>query len=234
VREKVVRDASSRLVEYDSARWDLLEGLRARAAQVHRQLPGESLTYGSVARGDVHQGSDVDIVVIDPPASYMIELAFGGTDHIIERRLTIASPGSVPKANVVLSDGTHLSWALLPPKDREQDFHRFGGAIDATTAGPKERVPGVSKRLLLIEPVPEGHRETGVIGAEVEVARALGLPLEVVSERVRVLNRRDSVGRTGVFRSIVLEDGQTFEQVLAALSDSTPAIRRQVRYRGGR
>ncbi len=234
MREKVVRDASSRLVEYDSTRWELLESLRTRAVLVHRQLPGESLVYGSVARGDVHPGSDVDIVVLDPPASYLIELALDETHHILERRLTIASPNSVPKASVALSEGTHVSWALLPVKDREEGFHRFGGAVDAMTMGPKERVPGVSKRLLLIEPIPEGHLETGVIGSEVEAARVLGLPLEVVSERVRVLSRRDSVGRTGVFRSIVLEEGTTFEQVLEALSDSTPAIRRQVRYRGGR
>jgi predicted nucleotidyltransferase len=234
VREKVERNVSSRLIEYEDRRWDLLADLRSRAADVQRLVPGESLVYGSVARGDVHPGSDVDIVLLDPPSSYLIELSLEGAMHIVERRLIIASPNSVPKANVVLSNATKVSWALLPPKDREADFHRFGGALDSRLTEPRDRVPGVTKRLLLVEPVPEGHRETSVVGAEVEAARALDLPLEVVAERVRVLSRRDSIGRTGVFRSISVDEGTSFEQLLSTLSDSNPAVRRQVRYRGGR
>jgi predicted nucleotidyltransferase len=73
-----------------------------------------------------------------------------------------------------------------------------------------------------------------VVGVEVDVARTLGLQLDVILERVRVLSRRDAVGRTGVFRSVAVPEGETFEQVLMALADSTPAIRRQLRYRGSR
>lgn len=228
------RHVSGRLVTYDEAHWELLEGMRARAAQVQGAIPGDSLVYGSVARGDVHQGSDVDLVVQDPLPSYAVELGLSRGFHILERRITIASPGSVAKATVDLAEGAHVTWPLIPERDREEGFYLFGGALDARATGSRDRVPGVTKRLLLVVPVPEGHVESSVLGTEVEAAHALGLPLDVVRERVRVLARRDQVGRTGVFRSVKVEEGETFEQVLERMADTTPAVRRQVRYRGGR
>jgi predicted nucleotidyltransferase len=233
VREKVERHVSGRRVVYDEGRWAILDELRERATSVQQVIPGDSLVYGSVARGDVTPASDVDVVVLDPVPSYAIELALCDGFNIAERRLTIASPNSVPKANIQLTDGTNVSWSLLQQREREEGFYRFGGAVDARTVPHGERVPGVSKRLLLIEPGPEGHTETSVIGAEVEASSVLGLSLDVVEERVRVLSRRDRIGRTGVFRTLVVEEGRTFEQELASLSDTTPAVRRQMRYRGG-
>lgn len=234
VREKVRRHVSGRLVEYDLGRWELMAALRARAARVQGALGVPSLVYGSVARGDVTASSDVDVVILEPFPSYAVELSLSEAFHVVERRLTIASPNSVPKASLTLDDGSQVSWPLLPPKPREAGFYSFGGAIDATRAGPRDRVPGVSKRLLLIEPVETGHVETSVLGAEVEAARTLGLPMDVVEERVRVLARRDQVGRTGVFRSLTVGEGNTFEQLLDSLADTTPAVRRQMRYRGSR
>jgi predicted nucleotidyltransferase len=231
VREKVERHVSGRMVRYEEDRWRLLTSLRARAADVQSALPVESLVYGSVARGDVSTTSDVDIVVLGEVPSYAVEMALDQDFHVMERRITIASPNSVPKASIALDQGTEVSWPLLPPTEREMEFYRFGGAIDAIGAGARERAPGVSKRLLLVEPVEEGHVETSIVGLEVDAARRLALPVEVVMERVRVLTRRDSVGRTGVFRSVAVEEGVTFEQALDAMAVSTPAIRRQLQYR---
>ena len=163
-----------------------------------------------------------------------MELALDRGFHVVERRITIASPGSVPKANLVLAEGANVAWPMLAERDREEGFYRFGGALDARAMGLRERVPGVTKRLLIVVPTPEGHLESSLMGAEVEAARLLDLPLDVVEERVRVLSRRDQVGRTGVFRSVKVEEGETFEQVLDRLADTTPAVRRQVRYRGAR
>lgn len=231
MREKVELHVNARLVSYDDDRWSLLGLLRSKAAAVQRSLPGASLVYGSVARGDVGPGSDVDIVLGGPEPSYSVEIPLEARFHVLERRITIASPNSVPKASIILDDGVVVSWPLLPASEREDEFYRFGGAIDATRAGPRERVAGVSKRLLLIQPVGEGHLETSVVGSEVEVARALGLSMAVVMERVRVLTRRDEVGRTGVFRSIPVGEGVTFEQELERLSHTHPAVRRQFRDR---
>ena len=75
------------------------------------------------------------------------------------------------------------------------------------------------------------HHLQAVVGVEVDVARRLDLPVDVVMERVRVLTRRDAIGRTGVFRSVPVEDGMTFEQTLGSMADTTPAVRRQFRYR---
>jgi hypothetical protein len=50
----------------------------------------------------------------------------------------------------------------------------------------------------------------------------------IVQERVRVLTRRDSVGRTGVYLTRVLSDDESFEVVAKNLKDSDPAIRRTI------
>jgi predicted nucleotidyltransferase len=231
VREKVEQHVDGRQVVYDGKRWDILFRLRSHAAEVQRTLPFRTMVYGSVARGDVHEGSDVDIIVLEAIPSYQIELALSREYDVLERRLTMATPNATPKAHISTEGGTTISWPLLSQSDRESAFYAFGGWLDAASAAPRERVPGVSKRLLLIRPTPEGHMESSVIGAEVEVARHLAVSVDIVQERVRVLTRRDKVGRTGVFRSEPLDEGQTFEQLLESMAARSPAIRRQLRHR---
>jgi hypothetical protein len=233
VREKIVRHVDGRAVRYTSHRWMTLASLRARAAAVQRALPGRSMVYGSVARGDVRDGSDVDVVLVDGAPSFAVELSLESRFHIVERRITLASPSSVPKAHVVLDEGSTVSWPLLAPSEREEAFHAFGGWLDAAAAGPRDRVPGVSKRLLLVEPTPEGHVESSVVGSEVAVARRLRVPLDVVLERVRVLGRRDRVGRTGVFKSVPVPDGESLEQALDGMGATSPAVRHQLQRRQG-
>ena len=74
----------------------------------------------------------------------------------------------------------------------------------------------MDKRLLLIEPTETGHTESGIAGREPEVARLLGIGRDSVDERVRVLSRRDSVGRTGVYLREDLEPGESFGDRLRA------------------
>ena len=52
---------------------------------------------------------------------------------------------------------------------------------------------------MLIEPTPRGHIESPVAGREGQVARLLDIDTRIVMERVRTLERRRTVGRTGVF-----------------------------------
>ena len=79
-------------------------------------------------------------------------------------------------------------------------------------------MPGVDKRLMLIEPTPRGHVESPVAGREGQVARLLGVDTRIVTERVRTLERRRSVGRTGVFLKHTLEPGEGFGEALHRLS----------------
>jgi len=80
--------------------------------------------------------------------------------------------------------------------------------------------------LTLIVPTPSGHVESAVMGREEQVAKVLGVSPEIVKERVRVLTRRDAVGRTGVFLRSLLGPNETFEERLKWLTDRNPAIRR--------
>ncbi|MEB3774125.1 MAG: DNA polymerase subunit beta, partial [Desulfurococcales archaeon] len=90
------------------------------------------------------------------------------------------------------------------------------------------RVPGVSKDLNLIIPTPRGHRELEVEGNEAYVARVLGVSIETVMERVRVLTRRRIHGRTGVFIKEPVPPGASIEEVVDRLIREVPAFRRRV------
>jgi hypothetical protein len=57
------------------------------------------------------------------------------------------------------------------------------------------------------------------------------VPLDIVLERVRVLGRRDRVGRTGVFRSVPVQDGESFEQALEGMGAASPEVRHQLQRR---
>ena len=115
---------------------------------------------------------------------------------------------------------------LTRPSPLEAGFTRFGGAVDLEGVVRERRVAGVDKRLLLIEPTPQGHRESSVADRVEAAARTLGLPADVVRGRVRVLTRRASTGRTGVYLSVPVGDDESPEEALEALKDADPAVRR--------
>ena len=91
------------------------------------------------------------------------------------------------------------------------------------------RVPGIDKRLMLIEPTHAGHRESTIIGHEERVAKLLGISTDTVLNRVHTLLRRGEVGRTGVFIERELSDSETFEKALENLAGRNPAVRRRLK-----
>ena len=93
----------------------------------------------------------------------------------------------------------------------------------------KVRVAGVDKRLMLIEPTEKGHVESSVVGKEESAAKVLGISAETVLDRVHALQRRDTVGRTGVFVKKELVQNETFELALKKLSEQNPAVRRRMK-----
>ncbi|MCS7131847.1 MAG: hypothetical protein NZ934_03875, partial [Hadesarchaea archaeon] len=79
--------------------------------------------------------------------------------------------------------------------------------------------------LMLIEPTPDGHIESQVIGREAEIAKRVGVSLDIVRERVRILTRRANLGHTGIFLQRELAPDESFEAVFKQLVKENPAIK---------
>lgn len=145
------------------------------------------------------------------------------------RRVIVqATPTYTVKAHLELDETTSVSFPLAKTRKVEREFYRFGGEATLKDLEYGSRASGVDKRLMLIEPTKEGHRESSVIGREEEVARLLGISIETVLDRVRTLTRRDEVGRTGVFMKKELSENETFEMAVKRLADKNPAVRRRL------
>ena len=233
VSAKPVRRAEARVVVYGEDRWSLLAELRHKALRIMEALEARGMgcvVHGSVARGDVRPTSDVDVFVPDPPSSPVVEAALELAGFRPVRRLLVqATPAYVPKAYIELDERTCVSFPLARMRPVEREFYAFGGMLDLEGLRAGLRVPGVDKRLMLIQPTPEGHVESSILGREAEVARLLGISVQTVMDRVRALLRRDEVGRTGVFVKRELAPDESFEAVLADLAARNPAVRRRLR-----
>ena len=221
----------SRIVTYDDSHWELLNELRESALEVMQALQDNGVTsfvYGSVARGDVSKSSDIDIVIPNTVSSYKLEIAIGSG---IRRELVQATPSMVLKGHIYLENDIVVTFPLFKFKSREEEFYRWGGQTSASQLSERIRVPGVDKRLILIEPSETGHVERGVIGYEHIAAKKVGVSIDIAKDRVRVLTRRDRVGRTGVYLTRNLSPDESFEAVAKDLMDSDPALRRTIQRR---
>ncbi len=238
VREKVDRRGELRAVYYDEEHWRLLRSLREQALTVLEALARAGLrgiVHGSIARGDVHPGSDIDVFIPYPVPSYHVELALERAGLRVSHKLIVqATPHSAPKAYIALDPEEKLmvSFPLAKLSKTEYEFYFFGGALDYEGLRAGRRVPGVTKRLTLIIPREWGHEEQPVIGREAEVARIVGVSVETVLERVRVLTRRDEHGRTGVFVKLELGAWDSIEEALRSAARENPALRRVLLERG--
>ena len=220
-----------REVVYDEARWEAFRRLRARAAEVLGALQAAGLdaaAFGSVARGDVREASDVDVFIPAVVSSMQVLLALDDFT-VLGTTITQATPRALVKACVQLEDNTTVAFPLIPPREVELEFYRFGGAVGLDGVRRGQRVPGVDKRLMLIEPTEAGHVETPLSDlAPGLVAKKLNVSQRIVEERMRVLERRADVGRTGVYVCRPLAPDESAEQVLADLIAEDPALRRRL------
>ncbi len=220
---------------YIEAHWELLDRFRTDAKKLLDILEGEGISpsiHGSVVRGDVDKDSDIDVILESVVPSYKIELAL--TEHgydISSRRIVQATPSHSPKAHIYLDpeERVAVTFPLIPFRTLEWDFYKFGGLLNLPQLRGGVRAPGVTKRLTLIEPTPSGHVESAIEGRESEVAKILNVHIEIVHERIRVLKRRDRIGRTGVFLSHQLDAQEQFEAAFRGLLKSRPEIRRRQR-----
>ncbi|MEM2020970.1 MAG: nucleotidyltransferase domain-containing protein [Zestosphaera sp.] len=222
-RHKVSRIPEFREVVYDSRTWELLSSLRAKAVKVIRALSNcglNAVVHGSLARGDVTQSSDVDVVVSYLVQPYRVVLCLEGAGFIAHKQYIVkATPAATPKAYIELdAEGREVvSFPLQELSPTEWGFYRFGGVITLQELESGVRVPGVNKNLVLIIPTDRGHLESPVVNHEGYVAFLLGVSINVVHERVRLLLRRDRIGRTGTYLKYVLNAGESFEEALSKL-----------------
>jgi len=220
-------------VVYSEKHWKLLNNLRARAAEVMVALSRShihSVTHGSIARGDVSARSDVDVFIPEMTSSFAIETALERAGFPISRRVLVqATPTYSLKGFIEIDDRRCVSFSLSRLRKTEREFYRFGGEAVLQTLKENTRVPGVDKRLMLIEPTASGHVESSVIANEEIVASILGISVDTVLNRVHVLLRRDKVGRTGLFIERDLTPDETFDSVLKKLEDEKPSVRRRLR-----
>lgn len=236
-REKISSRGEEYEVVYSEETWNLLREKREQAMKLMKCLQGlvDPIIHGSVARGDVHAKSDIDIVVLYPVYSYSIEILLESCGYkVYNRKIVMATPNHVPKAYIVLhpDELVQVSFPLARLRQREIEFYYFGGALSLTELEASKRVPGVNKRLELIIPTPRGHLAKNIIGMEEWVAKLLNISVETVLERVRVLTRRDNIGRTGVYLELDVPPDKSIEEVLIEESHKDPSIRKMLEERG--
>jgi predicted nucleotidyltransferase len=229
---KPTRRSEFQEIIYEKSRWTFLQELRRKAARIMKILQDshlEAIVHGSIARGDVSRKSDIDIFIPVQPSSFLIETALEKASISASSRLVVqATPTYAMKAQIEIDEVTTVSFPLMKMRRVEREFYKFGGEANLVTLQENLRVPGVDKRLMLIEPTAKGHRESTVAGNEEHVAETLGIAVETVSDRVHTLMRRDEIGRTGVFIKEELVNGETFEMALKRIAGKNPAVRRRL------
>ncbi|MFW6110677.1 MAG: nucleotidyltransferase domain-containing protein [Thermoproteota archaeon] len=220
-----------RKVIYPPEHWDLLNQLRENAKGIMEILEEShlaSVVHGSVARGDVGEGSDIDVFIPFQVSSFVVETALQREGISINRRFVVqATPSYAMKAYIELGKEVNVSFPLMGMRKVEREFYRFGGEVSIQDLRDDRRVRGVDKRLMLIEPTEPGHKESMVRGREGHIAQLLDISVETVLDRVHALSRREEVGRTGVFIERDVSENETFEMVLKRLAEENPAVRRR-------
>jgi uncharacterized protein len=224
---------NQREIVYSSEHWAQFNRLRAKALPFLLALENRhigAIIYGSIARGDVHRNSDIDVFISEPPSAFQIETALEQAKIIITARTIIqATPNYAMKGYIEIAEVATVSFPLMPLRRVEREFYRFSGEVAASQLQDGIRVAGVNKRLMLIEPTAKGNLETNVLGQEEQAAKRLGVAVETVQDRVHTLLKRDAVGRTGVFIKKELDTEETFEMAMQRVIDVNPAARRRMR-----
>jgi predicted nucleotidyltransferase len=230
-KTNILRDHYEKRI-YTKANWTLLNKKRNNAIGLLEIFSKEGFNpfiHGSIARGDVHEYSDIDIIFFQQVPSFQIELILNknGIENYF-REIIMATPLDSLKLYIHLSELESITVPLSKLEKKSREFYDFGGKINLNQLQSEVRVAGIDKRLVLIKPIPEGHEEISIIGTEASVAKEVGISIDTLNERKKVLLRREKYGKTGVFLKRQLQINETTEQVLKKLADQKSIIRKKL------
>lgn len=230
-KEKILRDHYDTVI-YSKEKWDLLKDKRTSAINLLKIFTKEGFKpyiHGSVARGDVHETSDIDIVFIQQVPTFQIELILSknGFKNYF-REIIMATPLDSIKLYIHLSELESITLPLSKLEKNVLEFYDFGGKINFDKLKSDLRVSGIDKRLVLIKPTPQGHEEISIIGNEANATKDVGISINTLNERKKVLLRREKHGRTGVFLKRQLQINESTEAVLKNLAKKKSIIRKKL------
>jgi predicted nucleotidyltransferase len=228
---KILRDHFNS-VKYSENHLKLLQQKRERSKTLLEIFAKEGLNpfiYGSIARGDIHNDSDIDMVLIQSIAPYQIEIILekNGFNNYF-REIIMATPADTLKLYIYLNELESITIPLSKFNKKSSEFYDFGGKINLNQVINSIRVPGINKRLVLIQPTSDGHEEYSIIGNENLAAKQLSVSINLINERRRVLLRREKFGKTGVFLKRSIGVGETTELVLKKLSNKNTIVRKKL------
>jgi len=229
--KKILRN-HFRNVIYSDEDWHILFEKRNIAKKLLLMFDKEGLNpiiHGSVARGDTHEGSDIDLVFTNIIPSFQIEyiLHKNGFNNYF-REIIMATPRDPIKLYIYLSELETITVPLTKLEQNNLEFYNFGGKIRLDQLIKNVRVSGINKKLVLIKPTLHGHEEISIIDNEALVAKEVGISIKTINERKKILLKREKYGRTGVFLKRKLQINETTEEVLKRLANLKSIVRKKL------
>jgi len=229
--KKILRDHHN-IITYSEDKWVLLKNKRVNAIKLLELFVNEGfkpIVHGSIARGDVHESSDIDIVFIQKVPSFQIEyiLNKNGIEKYF-KEIIMATPLDTIKLYIHLGELESITIPLSKPDKKFIEFYNFGGRINLNQLNLDIRFPGIDKRLVLIKPYSKGHKEISIIGNEAYAAKEVGISIDTINERKKVLIRRNKHGRTGVFLKRQILINESTEDVIKKLAKQKSIVRKKL------
>ncbi len=140
----------------------------------------------------------------------------------------MATPSDSLKLYLYISELECVTIPLTKLEKTSLEFYSFGGKVNLEQLKSEVRVPGVDKRLVLIIPIRKGHKETSIIDSESNAAKKIGVSIETILERKRVLLRREKHGRTGPFIKKPLKIEESTQEALKELANKKTIVRQKL------
>ncbi|MFX1571322.1 MAG: nucleotidyltransferase domain-containing protein [Promethearchaeota archaeon] len=229
--KKILREHYSDII-YTNDDWSVLKRKRTEAISLLEIFVKEGFNpfiHGSIARGDVNESSDFDVIFLRKIPSFKIEILlnkYGYEKYFKE--IIMATPLDTIKLYIHLSELESITIPLSKPDKNYIEFYDFGGKINFNQLKLDIRVPGIDKRLVLIKPSIKGHEEISIIGNEALAAKEVGISINTINERKKVLVRRNKHGRTGVFLKRQIQINESTEDAIKKLAKQKSIVRKKL------